>query len=218
MAKKVIIKEEAEKRLFEAMMEGFSFDELSKIASYAGRVRYCRQYLGNPIGNGSSRTVFQIDDEKVLKLAKNRKGTAQNESEYEKGNDWYINHLFPNVFEGSDDKYYQWIVAEYVLPAKKEDFLHVLNMPFGDVTMFITSLVRNNTRLERELYQKYEEVENEDAVIFFNNLCDLYRGYDMLIQDFAWLGNWGIAKRDGETDIVALDAGCTQEIYNKFYR
>lgn len=39
--------------------------------------------LGNPIGNGSSRMVFQISDERVLKVAKNAKGIAQNEAEGE---------------------------------------------------------------------------------------------------------------------------------------
>lgn len=89
MPKKIIISENSIKILSEAMMEGFRIDTLRNLSSFKKRVDYCKQYLGNPIGNGSSRIVFQIDDETVLKLAKNRKCITQNELEYDKGNDYY---------------------------------------------------------------------------------------------------------------------------------
>ena len=77
----IILNSSQIKQLNEAMDNTFSFDELSSIKALSKRVLYCKQHLGNPIGNGSSRMVFQIDDEKVLKLAKNRKGLAQNNVE-----------------------------------------------------------------------------------------------------------------------------------------
>ena len=87
MPKKIIINENQEKllgiKLQEAALDSFSLQELSNISSFRGRVQYCRQMLGFPIGNGSSRITFQIDDEKVLKLAKNEKGIAQNETEWD---------------------------------------------------------------------------------------------------------------------------------------
>lgn len=45
-----------------------------------GGYDYCVKMLGEPIGNGSSRAVFQIDDTRVLKLATNIKGVAQNKA------------------------------------------------------------------------------------------------------------------------------------------
>lgn len=83
------------------------------IPTYAGKVRYCKRHLGFPIGNGSARIVFQLDDEKCLKLAKNRKGIAQNGAEY----------------DSADDD--SWIVTEYVLPAKQKDFKQCLGILFS---------------------------------------------------------------------------------------
>lgn len=73
----IVITESQYKRLFEAAMDGFSLEQLSNIRSFRDRLAYCKQMLGPSIGKGSSRIVFQIDDEKVLKLAMNGKGVAQ---------------------------------------------------------------------------------------------------------------------------------------------
>ena len=69
------------KTLKEAFMPSFSTAMLSQLSSFNQQVQYCTEQLGSPIGNGSSRTVFQIDDKRVLKLAKNSKGLDQNEVE-----------------------------------------------------------------------------------------------------------------------------------------
>ena len=51
----------------------FNVKELSGISSFKGRYKYCIEHLGSPIGRGSGRVVFQIDDYRVLKLALNQK-------------------------------------------------------------------------------------------------------------------------------------------------
>ena len=79
--KKIIINENQIKQLKEAINYGFSFERLKQISSFNGKMRFCKEFLGDSIGRGSSRLVFQIDDEWVLKLAMNSKGIAQNEEE-----------------------------------------------------------------------------------------------------------------------------------------
>lgn len=77
-----LIKENLDKiTVDEVMMNGFSFETLTSQSSYKKRIDYCKQMLGQPIGKGLSRIVFQISDERVLKVAKNQKGIAQNEAE-----------------------------------------------------------------------------------------------------------------------------------------
>ena len=69
--------EESKKSLVtEAADDTFSLDDLDNIKSLYGRSRYCREHIGLPIGQGSSRDVYQLDDDKVLKLARNEKGVA----------------------------------------------------------------------------------------------------------------------------------------------
>ena len=56
---------------------GFNMKTLISLPSFAKRLQYCMQYL-KKIGAGSSRVVFAVDNEKVLKVAKNEKGIEQN--------------------------------------------------------------------------------------------------------------------------------------------
>ena len=72
-----IVSENQIKQINEAMNDTFSYEELGNIRTFSKRVAYCKQHLGNPIGNGSSRMVFQIDDEKVLKLAKSKRNSTK---------------------------------------------------------------------------------------------------------------------------------------------
>ena len=54
--------------------------------------------MGKPVGRGSSRVVFQYDDNIVIKLALNGKGIAQNEAEYDKLCDYSLD-VFPKVYD-----------------------------------------------------------------------------------------------------------------------
>ena len=93
---KVYITEGQFKRKFSAMKEGFRLDMLISATSFKQRLAYCREMLGDPIGEGSSRIVFRIDDETVLKLAKNSKGIAQNLEEIRLGTEPYLSS-FPKI-------------------------------------------------------------------------------------------------------------------------
>ena len=63
----------------EAYPTSFNIEEFKQLKSFNQRIQYCEQHLQR-ISSGSSRIVYKIDDEKVLKLAKNKKGLAQNEA------------------------------------------------------------------------------------------------------------------------------------------
>lgn len=152
-----IIEEAISRVVNEARMDGFRVDALRGM-SFKNKIAYCKQWLGKPIGGGSSRYVFQLDDDTVLKLAKNKKGIAQNEQEYNLGHDYYISHMFPKVFNGSDGDEFLWIVSEYVLPAKKKDFEHILGVPMETVYKALTALARS-----------------ERSQVYYNKLCQIYR-------------------------------------------
>lgn len=160
---KIIINESQLKTIHnslnEAALPSFSLEELSKIQSFKGKQQYCSENLGKPIGNGSSRQVFQIDDNKVLKLAKNTKGIKQNE--YEGADDYYKSSLsiFPEVFE--HDENYSWIVSD------------------------------------------------------FN---DYIGSYSVGIGDFYAIQNYGLALRENQPQIVILDSGLSEDIYNSYYK
>lgn len=219
--KSIIINENQENLLIkEAMMQNFSIDTLYSLPSYSAKVKYCKQMLGNPIGNGTSRMVFQIDDETVLKLAKNDKGIAQNEQEGQP--DWYLETLgvTPKVYHDynkTDD--YTFIVSEYVIPAKKQDFIHCLGIDYDTFCRFIIASYNQYARKKdwRGLndYTFCELIEQNDDLRLFN---DYMTNYQVNFGDIVRLANLGMVQRDGEAHIVILDSGLNDDIYYKFYR
>lgn len=203
--------------LKEAMDDTFNFAELSNIDNYSGRVRYCKEHLGFPIGNGSSRIVFQLDDERCLKLAKNEKGIAQNEVE----NDKYVEDTYgvtPKIFNYDEDN--KWLVSEYVLPAKAKDFKVCLGITFKEFQQFV--IFSYNTYQHRSKRypcdmdeNRFEELcENNE---WLNNLYYYIADYQLPFGDIIYKGNLGMVMRDGSPEIVILDSGLTDEVYKTYY-
>lgn len=212
---KKIIEEEI-KHIVEAAMDDFSFEELSSLPSYKKRIEYCKTMLGNPIGNGSSRMVFQISDERVLKVAKNAKGIAQNEAEGEYGKQQY--NIFPELFNVDDD--YIFLEMEYVLPCQKEDFPQVLGITFEEYKEFIKCVYNSYCRNGRQLPTSMSQERFVELLETNDNLNDI-RTYladyqNEIIGDLLVINNLGLVRRDGEERIVILDDGLNDETINLY--
>ena len=183
--------------------------------------------LGNHIGKGSSRLVYQIDDETCLKLAWNEKGVAQNLEEISITRDGFISYI-PKIYNGSDEENGLWIITQYVLPAKEADFKEILGIPFKDVAKFArntddrfnykrgSDFVRTADKTVQFLYEKYED--NDNVISLFNDISDLKANYNQLVTDLAETRNWGMVRENGNTFMVMLDTGFSEEVQNQFYR
>ena len=68
--------------------QAFNIEEFSKLHSFQKRVQYCNERLQR-LGAGSSRIAYKLNEERVLKIAKNSKGIAQNEKEADFGRNNY---------------------------------------------------------------------------------------------------------------------------------
>lgn len=223
---KIIITEKQEnaiKRFIvnEAMSDEFSFDTLKSLKTFRDRKNYCDKYLGFNVGSGSSRLVYQLDDEKVLKLAKNEKGIAQNEEEYSFGQDNFVD-VTPHIFnEMCDLVNFTFIVSEYVLPAKEKDFMELYGIDFYTFISVINTVgvwygrKRNlAAQVLSDDEMEYLQDENPDIKEF----VDYVSNYNPPIGDMLRLANYGMVMREGSPQIVLLDSGLSDEIYNKYYK
>lgn len=221
---KIIINEQQEKVLTslilnEAMRDDFSFDELKQIQSFRGRLNYCKERLGFSIGNGSSRCVFQLDDNKVLKLAKNEKGVAQNEQEYDPS----LSKLgvTPKIYSESDLNNYYFLISDYVLPAEEKDFEHVFGFDFYT---FCSVLTWADSLFHSGQHYIVPPMKKEDALYLIENDADLDEFYQYVtnyqppIVDMLSIQNYGIKYEDGRTKVVLLDSGLNENIWNTYYK
>ncbi len=189
----------------------FSMEELLSIPSYSKKVAYAENHLKR-ISSGSSRTVFYIDDEKVLKVAKNKKGLAQNIAEA----DWGIQDMYPDlvakVFETDDNGIFLEMELARKVTAKK--FKDILGFTVEDVHWFLYEAKTGQNHIEdKELKERMWEDE------WCNSLSDMCINYGYIMPgDFGKLSTYGLVTRDGEDHIVVIDFGLTKDVYDTHYK
>ena len=215
--------------IHEAMEAGFSVQELKNALSddlqgvrgrsnykekvghfLKGGYYYCVKMLGEPISKGSSRAVFQIDDTRVLKLAFNMKGVAQNKAEATLYNQATDKKFMPIVYNDSDMENYFYVISEYVLPAEEKDFEMVLGVPFYTLVEIFSNYYRGDE------IKKYEEYlpKIRHLLQYFTEMSKI----GVNTHDWFNLENWGLTKRNGKAIMVTLDNGLTNNVANNFYR
>lgn len=204
----------------------FSFDDLRSLKSLKARMTYCLSKLGKTIGRGSSRAVFNLGDGIVLKLAMNRKGLAQNEYEYESGNE-YTNRIVPKVYNDESDKeQFRWIVCEYATPFRKEsDFYNIVGITWDDFVLWLRRM--NYHRVDhyrQKQLAKLPMMDNDtawelaDTNYNLNELTTYISNYSHQgLNDFFQLRNWGYVQRDGRDTLILLDCGLSNNIAKQYY-
>ena len=217
----VILSESQLVSLKEATDGEFSLIELNKIDDFKQKVLYCQKHLGDYIGSGSSRVVFQIDDEKVLKLAFNDAGVEQNIEEYKWADGRYS--IFPKIFDF--DKNGSWIISEFVLPAEKEDFDYFFSKynkapwirKWSEFVEFIWSLDAIQNGYDWRIYND-SKIDALCKNPLFGEIYDYVISNNIPIGDLTTINNWGLAKRNGDAMPVVLDAGWREGLNDEFYR
>lgn len=215
----IVITESQYKRLFEAMLPSFSLKELDGIWNYEDKFEYCCEHLGEPIGEGSARAVFQIDGDRVLKLAMDEPGEAQNKTEVE--NETYNDSLnmFPKIYD-YDRECYSWVVSEYASPMGKEDIVKIFGVNDEEFFHIIEALDR---LVDKEKTGEISERERGSIEYyskchpFLAGLVECFRNDMVFAGDLASFSNFGKINRNGNLIPVILDSGMNTEVYKKYY-
>jgi hypothetical protein len=208
------VREIIEEILGEEYPETFSFQQLEDIVSYAGKLRYAETHL-QKLASGSARVVYKVDDAKVLKMAKNKKGLAQNSVEAQ----GYLQNydIVAQVFETDYDDY--WIEMEYARKVSKADFKRIAGISIEELGTYLRYMrFEMNPRrgfmgfhIEPEVKRRMEDSEFVDDLMHFVNDNDMETG------DMGRLSTWGKVLRDGEERIVLIDYGLTNSVYKDYY-
>ena len=202
----------------ESYPESFSMDEFNSIGSYAGKVRYANERL-KKLGAGSSRMVFQIDNEKVLKLAKNAKGLAQNNVETD--GYFYQTDITADVID-YDDKHDEpyWVEMQLAIPIgrNKKKLESLLDISLEELFIFLSAnnpRERNPQRYQSQISQERMDELWEDE--FTSALIALVGNIEMEIGDLVRPSSWGYIHRDGEETPVLIDFGFTNNVRAHYY-
>lgn len=206
MIKKIIVSENIIK---ESYPPHFNLEKF-KTLLHSGQLKYARQNLTSLSQGGTSRQVFEIDNEKVLKVALSEKGRAQNELESAWALHRWHGDIVTEVFN-FDDEDYNWVEAERAIPLKS---VSALKKIFGGIDLYKLQKFLENNR--PELTEKEQEfLENSELV---HELSVMVGNFDMPLGDIMRPSSWGLVTRDGEQMPVLLDYGLNRKTHEKYYQ
>jgi len=201
---------------------GFNIEELKSLPSFAAKSRYIRSHGLDKLGTGSSRAVFVADDNTVIKVAKNKKGLEQNNTEASISSQNSENAPISLVKDSDPDN--TWIEAERARKAKPTDFKNIVGFPMEDVMKALRERVEDNTgranhALRSYLYLKdrelYKQISETD---FVSDLVELIINHDLGIGDIQRISSWGVVNRNGSPHLVIVDYGLDMDLWNRLYK
>ncbi len=201
----------------------------NKLKSLHERFNWLTQNGFAQLGKGSSRVAFLVNQRKVLKLALNKAGLAQNRIEFEKLSG--VNSPYnPKVFDKAPDD--SWIEVELVRPFKSMDELAAyFNVGPQDLERLIVLIKNSSVPIKEKLETNIRDMEEGPPISGFKTYLESYKrllassklldvfqyiqSIDLIIDDFGNYEHFGLA---GDGRLVITDAGFTSEVSSNFYR
>ena len=190
-------------------------EEFNQIRSFKRKIDFTNEHLQR-IGSGSGRIVYDIDDEKVFKLAKNTKGIAQNEAEAGAGYYRDTLHIVTEVYDSADD--YSWIVSEKAKKVTEKRIKELTGIPtLQDLFYFLRNNESQNKGRGKIFSQDKEVEESFWENEFASDLMNFVVNYGQTTGDMGRPSSYGEVLRDGQPAIVLTDYGLNDEVYDTHY-
>jgi hypothetical protein len=173
--------------------------ELSLLPTFTARKNYCDINF-TKLKAGSSRIAYVYND-LILKLAKNEKGLAQNQTESDGFMQQNYKDIIANVLDSDPNGL--WILVEKAERVNKSSFKTLTNINFDEFCDYIKKKI------------EYKKVESElDNNHFVQELLDLMINFTMPAGDICRISSWGKVKNRA----VLIDYGLTSSIYEEYYK
>lgn len=195
-------------------------DELYHPKNFASLKTFCDNKF-EKLSSGSGRLVYIIDETTVLKLAKNKKGLAQNEQE----TNAYYNNVFGTDFAKIHD-YFEteegvwWLVAEKANKLTAAKFKEITGFPvklmFEVIRADVDMAKTYNSSPIRGISEDVLEAIREDP--FYQMIRELCIDLSYSIGDLVRMNSYGwVVKEDGTEEIVIVDYGLSDDVYDEHY-
>lgn len=187
-----------ETNISENYLSDADIDVFKSLHKFNDRKKYADQNF-TLIGKGSGRFVYDINNEYVLKLAKNTKGVAQNKTEIHLSNNEINNEIISKTLEYDEN-------GLYVI---QEKATKITDNIFKEIT---------NIQLQGFLYYiRHNMIWDGNNPEFFNKVNSLIKKYNLDRFDIANEESWGII--NGKVVIVdyGLDMITARKLYGVKY-
>ena len=189
--------------------------EFLNIKSFKGKIDYANQRLAK-IGSGTGRVVYDIDGEKVLKLAKNPKGIAQNEAEAGAGYYRDTHDIVAIIYESGDND--EWLISEKGKKVNEKRIKELTGIPgLNELSMYLRNFHSSNNGRGNIFGQDREVIDELNENEFAQDLQNFIANYGQSPGDMGRPSTYGEVLREGQPTIVLTDYGLNDEVYDTHY-
>lgn len=197
----------------------WNLDTFKSLKSFSQRVQYCNQILTR-LSSGSSRIVYKIDEEKVLKLAKNRKGIGQNGVERDRYAHQAYDDIVAKVFESDENNL--WLEMELAKKLTPTRFKQLVGVSLEDLKNYLDAeySINNGNRHGYDFHISRIKPENLHSVKnneFIGRLLSLIADMDLHIGDFGIISTYGEVVKNGTPSVVVVDLGFSKTVASDYY-
>jgi hypothetical protein len=195
--------------------------------SFKKRLDYALEYTKERIGGGSSRVAYNLmyDGRRtVLKVARNKKGLAQNQAEIDILDDLYVPDIvIPLIDYDQQNRNPLWIHTERAEKATKKQLCNLMKCGSLEEVVKLANYqadvgseyqkmnLGGYTERRREAGDSEDDIET--TIWYVDELSKLAVDWDVNLMDFNRASNWGIYK--GKP--VVIDVGFTQDVAKQHY-
>jgi hypothetical protein len=177
--------------------------QLSELKDFDDRVELAKKHW-KLLGEGSSRIVFQISDDLIIKIAYNNKGIAQDkvEAEFDLQKPCVANVVVADP-EG------KWLIMKFTETMTKQDFKKIVGFGF-ETFMNALFYAYNNESDEWVEPKEYDKIKEHPL---FKCLGEMVVDGNCLLGDFDKTSSFGI--RDGK--VYLRDWGFNKAVNKDYY-
>ena len=190
--------------------------EFENLNKFSEKFKYALTHL-KKISSGSSRIVFKIDNEKVLKLAKNKRGLAQNRTESDgmMRNYDVTARTFDTDKKDMMDIGPAWVEMEFAKKVTSPNrFKQITGVDIKEIEPYLDHIISKTTYGSILATERIKELDNLE---FMEDLLRLVADFDMGTGDVGRISSWGEVSRNGVPAMVLIDFGLTNDVYKQFY-
>ena len=216
-----------QREVLQELLRGFNLNHFKKLPTNLAKMNYAKSILPH-MGSGSARTVYAVSGDKVLKIAMNQKGIAQNKAEVDVFLEMDRAGFGAAVAKTIDyDPKYHWILSEAVQPLSRGStgvFEKATGIPFSFFGFVMRNLRTTSLKDIESIAKNYslsweERIALEDLAkkppILMRGLEYAMNHLNLLIDDLTFLTHYG---KTADGRIVLLDYGFTRDVEMWHYR
>lgn len=192
--------------LDEQTEEAFSIEKLKTLTTFREILIYLERNFGNPVSDGSSRKIWVVSNELIVKVVKLKSNVDQNITEIK--NAKCLGPRFSVIIHDYDHVNHLWLLEEKLESVTPKEYVDYFNKKLG--TNFINEWSFNT--LFSLITQNRDVLQNEKTIMkklletnkWFQEFSKAILDCQVQSWDFKSM-NWG--KRASTGELVLLDLG-----------